>query len=37
MQKGSNNTMYLTGPAGYTDKRGKFHLQAFDVELILMR
>lgn len=37
MQKGINNTMYLTGPAGYTDKQGKFHLQAFDVELTLVR
>jgi hypothetical protein len=37
MGKVANNTIYLTGPAGYTDQQDKFHLQAFDVKLTLVR
>ncbi|MVM42258.1 hypothetical protein GO730_38830 [Spirosoma sp. HMF3257] len=37
IEKVNEKLMYLYGPAGYTDEKGKFHLQALDIKLTLIR
>lgn len=37
IEQNNGNVMILSGPAGYTDKQGQFHLQALDVRLTLTR